>query len=49
MQDLDFSRFTFVIRGIPVKDPSSSYRGSTRTKDETPVGCAKLRGTVVSS
>lgn len=49
MQDLDFSKFTFVIRGIPDKQSSSAkVSGSTGSVENTPVGCAKLQETVIS-
>src|SRR5690606_13921728 len=50
MQDLDFSKFTFVIRGIPDAQASSTPgRGSTASVQDTPVGCAKLQETVLNN
>ncbi len=48
MQDLDFSKFTFVIRGIPDGESSTPQTRDTRSVFDTPVGCAKLQETVIS-
>lgn len=45
MQDLDFSRFTFVIRGIPESQTSATAGSGTMKAGEIPVGCAKLEET----
>jgi len=50
MQDLDFTRFTFVIRGIPdAQSGAAPVRGSTASAQDTPVGCAKLQETVINN
>src|SRR5690606_34102972 len=50
MQDLDFTKFTFVIRGIPDAQSSAApVAGSTGSVQDTPVGCAKLQETVINN
>lgn len=50
MQELDFTKFTFVIRGIPDAQSSTApVRGSAGSVENTPVGCAKLQETVLNN
>jgi hypothetical protein len=43
MQDFDFSKLTFVIRGIPEAQSTSDRTRSSRSAPDIPVGCAKLQ------
>lgn len=46
MQDLDFTKFTFVIRGLP--DTAPDLPGRPDSLQKVPVGCAKLQETAVT-
>lgn len=48
MQDLDFSKFTFVVRGIPGTQSSPDPIGNAPGAQNIPVGCAKLQETAVT-
>jgi len=49
IQELDFTKYTFVIRGIPdTQSSKASVRGSTGSVENTPVGCARLQETVIN-
>ncbi len=43
MQDLDFSKLTFVIRGIPDQSGTGDLGNTFQSAQNTPVGCAKLQ------
>ncbi len=48
MQSLDFSKFTFIMRGLPEGQASrTQVTGSKSSAQNIPAGCAKLQETVI--